>query len=345
MRLLALLMGAAMTGRYYFGGEFPKVDFVFTQNACDTNGKCQLLLAEQLGANYVMVDIPVVGNYKQTRRPYYVDYVAAQFNEAIEKIKRISGRPHDDEKLIEAIYNRCTVEVLWAEIMALNQAIPSPMDMKSQYTFLVPLLVAKYKPETVEFYRALKQEMEERVKQGIAAVPTERCRLLHHGAPPWHSLRFFRVPQAYGAVFIGSDFSIVQFAAFEEKPDGKFGPSRDPREAGVVLRNREEALRFFAEWYLERAAFTWCGAQTRIDHQLHLVKEWRVDGVVYHVDRGCENNTSGVLESKMGVSQALGVPTIVYEGNRGDTRDWSEIESIDRLESFLESMGLKKLEE
>lgn len=338
-------MGSVLTDHFYFGGQFPKIDFVFTQNACDTNGKCQLLMAETLGAHYVMVDIPVVGDYRQSNKPYYVDYVAAQFNEAIEKVSRISGRKYDDEKLIEAVYNRCSAEILWSEIMMMNQVTPCPMDMKAQYTFLVPLLVAKYKPETVEYYKGLKQEMEERVKEGIAAVPTERFRLLHHGAPPWHSLRFFRVPQAYGAIFMGSDFSIIQFAAFEEKPNGTFGPRQDPREIGVKLRNREEALRFFAEWYIQRGASTWCGAKTRIDHQLHLVKEWHVDGVVYHVDRGCENNTSGVLESKIGVSNALKVPTMIYEGNRGDTRDWSEAESIDRLESFLESVGLRKLEE
>lgn len=338
-------MGSILNDRFYFGGNFPKIDFVFTQNACDTNGKCQLLLAEQLGVPYIMIDVPLVGDYNQRHRPYYIDYIAAQFHEAIEKVHRISGREYDDEKLIQAINNRCRNEVLWAEIMMLNQTIPAPMDMKSQYAFIVPLVVAKYKQETVEFYEGLKQEVQERVNQGIAAVATEHCRLLHIGAPPWHSLRFFRIPQAYGAVFIASDFSIIQFGGFEEKPDGTLGPKKEPKDMGITLRNRDEALRFFAKWYMERGAVDWCGVQTRLSHHRHLVREWHVDGTVYHVDRGCENNTSGVLETKLGISQTLSVPTLMYEGNRGDARDWSEAGSIDRLESFLESMGLRKLED
>ena len=338
-------MGSLLTRRFYFGGPFPSIDIVFTQNACDTNGKCQKLIAEQLGIPCIMVDIPVIGDHSKRLAAHYVDYVTVQFNEAIERICRVSGRMYDDEKLIQAIYNRCRSEVLWSQIMMLNQTIPAVMDMKSQYSMFVPLVMARHKEETVKFYEALKEEVEERVARGIAAVGEERCRLLHYGAPPWHSLRLFRLPQAYGAVFIGSQFSMMSFGAFEIKPDGRLGPKLTPQEQGVDLKNRDAALRFFAAWYLDRAASGWCGTQPRIDSQVHLVKEWHGDAVVFHLDRGCENNTSGLLETKVAVAESTGVPTMVYEGNRGDSRDWSEAETMDRLEAFLESLGLKKLED
>ncbi|MFQ5826972.1 MAG: 2-hydroxyacyl-CoA dehydratase subunit D [Dehalococcoidia bacterium] len=338
-------LGSMMLDRFYFGGPFPRPDLVYTQVACDTNVKNATIIAEHFGIPHFSVDVPVYLGYPPRLKEHFINYLVSQFQDIIEGIGRATGRQFDDERFIQALYSRFQTEVLWAEIMMLNQAVPAPMDLKSMFTLFVPLIIMKEKPEAVTFYQGLKEEMEDRVKNGIAAVASEQCRLLHDGLPPWFSLRIFRLPQSYGAVFIGSHYSIVQFGAFEEGPDGRLRPRQTPQQQGIRFRTREEALRFFAEWYLDKMGTEGYFPGAKLEGQVHLVKEWHIDGVVFHNNRGCEGQSQGLLENKAALGERLGVPTLVYEANAADSREWAEEQVIDSLESFMESLGLTRLEE
>ncbi len=337
-------LGSMMMDRFYFGGPFPRPDLVYTQIACDTNVKNAAIIAEHFGIPHFSVDVPVYQGYPNRLKEHFINYLLTQFEEIIEGIGRATGRRFDDELFIEAVYNRCRSEALWAEIMMLNQAIPAPMDLKSMFTLYVPLVIMKEKPEAVAFYEGLLDEVKGRVKDSIAAVATERCRLAHDGLPPWFSLRIFRLPESYGAAFVASHYGIVQFGAFEEGPGGVLQPRRDPRQQGIDFRNRQEALRFFAEWYLDKMGTEGYDRRAKLAGQLHLIKEWHIDGIVFHNNRGCEGQSQGLLENKAAVAKELGVPTLVYEGNASDIREWSEEQVIDSLESFMETLGLDRLE-
>ena len=59
------------------------------------------------------------------------------------------------------------------------------------------------------------------------------------------------------------------------------------------------------------------------------------------MNRGCEGLTRGKMEARLAV-QEMGVPTMVYEGNGSDKRDFNEPQVISRLQSFFESMGLTR---
>ena len=53
-----------------------------------------------------------------------------------------------------------------------------------------------------------------------------------------------------------------------------------------------------------------------------------------HLNRGCEGLASG----QMSVRRALvasGIPTLAYEGNMGDRRDFNEAETLGRIEVFM----------
>ncbi|MBF8265660.1 MAG: benzoyl-CoA reductase, bzd-type, O subunit, partial [Dehalococcoidia bacterium] len=49
------------------------------------------------------------------------------------------------------------------------------------------------------------------------------------------------------------------------------------------------------------------------------------------------------LEFRLGVQKA-GIPVLTYEGNMADKREFDESQTIDRLEAFMESLGLHKLD-
>lgn len=335
-------LGSALLGEYVFGGEFPKPDFIFTPMPCDNNGKIGQVLSEFYEAPFVGIDVPVLWELGDGYEPHQVDYVVDQFLQGIETIERLYGQTYNDEKLYEAIYNRCACEVLWSEISILNQHTPAPMDLKSQYTFMAPLVNRKHKAETVQFYRELKQEVEDRVADGIAAVPDEQIRLAHDGIPAWHSLWLFRWAEAFGAAFVGGHYTLTGFGAFDLGPDGRLQPRKDPREMGISFQNREQALRFLAEWFLHEITIGGHMIRPRRWFQDHIVREWHVQGLVYHLNRGCPSFSAGAMETKIEIEKDLDIPVLVYESSSTDPRDFDKVAIMDRWESFFEQLGLRR---
>ncbi|MDP2728581.1 MAG: 2-hydroxyacyl-CoA dehydratase, partial [Dehalococcoidia bacterium] len=188
---------------------------------------------------------------------------------------------------------------------------------------------------------ALKEEVRERVDQQIAAVPNERCRLFHDAQPPWYFLQLFRQPEAFGAVFIGSPHIYTMGGAFEVPEPGVVRVKKDPKSQGITFRNRDEALRFMAEWDLTHALYECWLIRNKIELTLAMVRDWKVDGLVFHHDRACQGLALGQMEVRLAL-QEQGVLTTGYEASFGDKRDFSENQVLDRLETFLESLGLRR---
>ena len=76
---------------------------------------------------------------------------------------------------------------------------------------------------------------------------------------------------------------------------------------------------------------------------LKFVKDWHVDGVLMHLNRGCEAGCMGVLETRHELMEA-GIPVMPYEGSVADERELDEGRILNRVDIFLESLGLKKLQ-
>jgi len=75
-----------------------------------------------------------------------------------------------------------------------------------------------------------------------------------------------------------------------------------------------------------------------------IVKQWKVDAVLLHYNRGCEGLSVHIAENRLGLMKS-GISVFPFEGNMGDERDFDLTGTTTRLTSFFESMGLKKLKE
>jgi hypothetical protein len=62
------------------------------------------------------------------------------------------------------------------------------------------------------------------------------------------------------------------------------------------------------------------------------------------LNRGCEGLSVGQTEARLALIDT-GVPTMVYEANMADKREWDDREVRDRLDSYMESLGLTRLED
>ncbi len=324
---------------------WPKPDFLFTGHACCTHAKWYQRAGElEGGAPYYALDLcchPLVPSWNENQ----LNYIVQQLAEFIPWAEKVTGRKFNDEKFIEAIHNECESSRLFGEICMYQRNIPAPMDEKTMFSFYVFESLAPHRKEIVEFYRRLRDEVQDRVERGIASYPVERYRVVTGGAqPPWAFLQIWRYLQReYGVISVGSLYTFGLQTEWEEDEQGNFIPAKTPKEKGLRITNREEALRAYAEFKLKNwvlaGLFSLDFAPMIIKK---MVQQWHVDAVILHFNRGCEGSTSGATEMRLALVEE-DIPVLTYEGSMADYRDFDLPRTMARVDAFLEGVGLKKL--
>jgi len=341
--LSRLYLGSMFAGESPFG-PFPRPDFCFMYHACDIQGKWFQVVSEHFGVPYFCIEQPVTYPPEEARRRRNIKYLAEQFYDFIQWGERVLGRKFDDERFLKATYNSLECQSLWGEICCMNKAVPAPLDERALYALTAVACIMRHKDEAVAFYRELRDEIAYRRDEGIAAVAGERYRMMHDNQPPYYFLELYQIAERYGVVCIGSHTSFYLIGAFETGPDGRLRGRRTPREQGVEFRSREDIVEFLARWYEDMPFYQDIMVpELRLHNTLRLVEEWGVNGVLIHINRGCEGVTSAALLIRNALKER-GIPTAIYEANYVDRRDFSQSQVVDILESFLESQGLTPLE-
>ncbi|MDO8637227.1 MAG: 2-hydroxyacyl-CoA dehydratase family protein [Dehalococcoidia bacterium] len=332
-------VGSMFLGKTPFG-PFPKPDFVLCANQCDSKGKWFQIVADHFNVPYFCIEYGTSGDDgKVTVNENGVNYITAQFNEFIDWVQKFTGRPYDNQKLIDAVVNMYKVRCYWGEILQLQASIPAPLEYKLLLPFFLNLEYWSYKPEVLRLMEALRDETKYRVANGIAPMPRERLRVLHDGLPPWYALYLFRYLREHDVAVVGGSNHFMFISPVQKIRDGIFRPM-DPVDWDGVPKTREEALRWraivscFSEQRSAEAKLKYHYTQTAIE-------AWKANGIILEFDRGCEGFTLHNAEIKLALQKA-GIPVMVYEANRADFREWSWSHVADSMDAFLESMGVPR---
>jgi benzoyl-CoA reductase subunit B len=212
------------------------------------------------------------------------------------------------------------------------------------YSLYVLTTLNPQRKEVTDFYNELRDEVKDRAERGIAAVAHERYRVITDSQPPWAALQVFRyMEKEYGAVSVGSWYTFGLMGAFDEEADGTVVPYRTPQDRGLQLSTREEALRAYADYRLRNwgwRIFQSVDERLRITNQ--LVDQWKVDALISHLNKGCEGTSIGILEARLDLLKK-NVPVMTFEGNMADTRDFDLERTLARIDTFLDGLGLEKL--
>ncbi len=344
--------GSKLLHTYAFGGPFPEPDFYWQFHLCCSHGKWYQEAAriEGKGRPVFITDVGVGPYFKRNERTghFYPDpnkngirYVTDQVHEHIGRLEKITGRTYQDELLFEATENYFNMASLWAEICMLNQAIPAPLDEKTMFSLYVLTALNKSSKEYVDFYRELRDEVQDRVSRGIAALSTERARIMSDIQPPWGFLQIFRYIEQFGCVSVGSMYTINLQFSLDIMEDGTLRPLRTLKQRGIELKSRDQCLMLLAD---HLASNLW--GQNMQEHTLKsyiiekIYEQWHCNGIMIHYNRGCEGLSLNVAENRLYLVEK-GFPVVTYEGNMGDEREFDLAETQARIDSFMESLGLK----
>jgi benzoyl-CoA reductase/2-hydroxyglutaryl-CoA dehydratase subunit BcrC/BadD/HgdB len=288
-------LGSAITGKSPVGG-LPKPDFFLTTNAqCGTLTKWFERMSELYAVPLYLIDVPYTGG----KYPDYHSraYVEAQLYELANFLETISGNRLKRDRLVEVIAVANETTTLWADILSAASAVPSPISVFDQFFSMAPIVAQRGSNVALEFYRALKKEVFERVQKGVGAVPHEKYRLYWDSLPLWHELKWLsELLLSFEACLVSTVYTLP-WAEFRLDPENPFQSWTD------------EYVHYF-DWNLIR----------RVELILGLQKRYHLDGFIFHNDRSCKMFSMAIPQLKRIVQERSGRPGFILEGDHGDPR-------------------------
>ncbi len=323
-------------------GENVVPDFAWQLNFCPQVSKLLYLASQKLGIPYIYIEPLMGGDVEQSR-----EYIVEQLYEAIEKVKKITGREYNPDLLVEATRNELETYKLFAEVCVLNKARPAPLDGRDLVSLTLIKTVMAHTKESVNFYKFLLDEVKNRIQNKITPSGYELKRL-YMDAFPWPFPHALRYPETYGAVVVAGDHPFLD-AQVEEAETGEWIVRRGFDEKINSLKTMDDAIRALAwlwegglkvnrhslhNWHIEKTA----------EYPIRMAKEWHCDGLVLAAMLDCFQQMNFGMETKL-IADSKGIPNMLFYSILTDLRQFDLDAFQKKFDDFLsKDLGLVKLE-
>jgi benzoyl-CoA reductase subunit B len=314
------------------GTRLPQPDLLLlSYTGCFTFMKWFELLREEYRCPTVFLHVPYQGDGRQTpeQRAYMVQQIRRELIPALEKV---TGRKYDEERLRENLARSAASEDDLVAVLQSAKAAPSPIDAYFGAVYYVGPIFSAFRG-TVEggaYYRALREEVEERAAQGLGPetpsgrLDRQKYRLVVEGPPNWtHFREFWRMFADEGAVVVASTYSKVGGTydfGFRHDASDPLGTMADYCSGCYTNLNLPERVAM-----LER-----------------YVREYKADGFLVHSIKSCNSFSAGQLTILREVEKRTGIPGGFLESDLVDARYFSPANLKNRLESYFQMLDARR---
>jgi benzoyl-CoA reductase/2-hydroxyglutaryl-CoA dehydratase subunit BcrC/BadD/HgdB len=264
--------------------------------------------------------VPVIGVHSfrniGTITPYEIQDIAEQIKALIPTLEEVAGKNFDLDRFKEAVRLSRDCSRLWRTVLETASAQPSPWTFFDATIHMGPAVVARGTQEAVDYYHTLLPELQQRVKEGVAAIDGEKHRLYWEGMPVWGKLRpLAELFSSLKACVVASTY--CNSWIFDQlDPDDPFeSMGRAYTELFIV---RDEV---YKENYIEAC------------HKL-----FKFDGIIFHDAKTCPNNSNNRYGMPERLAKRLGVSTLTINGDLNDLRCYSEEQAKTQIEAFIEQL-------
>jgi len=309
-------------------GGMPEPDMMLGSSAvCDPRFKWYQAAGRYLNVPTYSIDVvapPVQAELKEVR-DYYIRYQEEQFRGLVEFLERQTGKKLDEDRLWETIKLGDEAWRLWYEIDRLRVAVPSPMPAQDHFSIMVAGHYYCGTEMAVNFYKQLYEEVKYKVENGLGVIPEEKYRLLYGGGlPPWHTLWIFNYFESFGAVFV-----------IENVYRGY-----DPVEVPSHVRDpiKYLAWRAFLRFTQRHEEAKKNSGHQVVERLLKLIRDYKIDGVVFHACRSCRATTVGQIHMKNLLGRYTDVPMMQLVSDMVDLRDYSEAQWKAQIGAFIDAL-------
>jgi benzoyl-CoA reductase/2-hydroxyglutaryl-CoA dehydratase subunit BcrC/BadD/HgdB len=231
-------------------------------------------------------------------------------------LENISGVKFDIDSFRETLELSKRATLLWKETLETAKSSPPPISFFDGTIHMGPVVVLRGTRQAVDYYEALLSELKENIKNGSGILETELCRIYWDGMPIWGKLK------SLSNLFIKNNSAVVAstycnswaFADFDEN---------DPFESTALA---------YTNIFINRSE------PAKLEMIKSFVKDFRIDGVIFHEAKTCFNNSNGSFGMPLRLKNETGVETLVIEGDLCDLRFFSEGQTTTKIETFLEQI-------
>jgi benzoyl-CoA reductase subunit B len=316
------------------GTRLPKPDLLLlSYTGCYTFMKWFELLREHYDCPTVFLQIPYQGD--GTLAPEHRQYVVDQLKaEVIPALERVSGRKYDEDRVRHFLSLSAQAEEDLVAVLQSARSRPSPIDAYFGAVYYVGPIFTAFRgtEEGVAYYRELRKEVEERMRQGEGPVTPsgplndQRYRLVVEGPPNWTSFReFWQMFTDEQAVVVASTYSKVG-GVYD------FGFRHDP----------SDPLGTMADYC--GGCYTNLNLPGRIDMVVNYVREYEADGFLINSIKSCNSFSAGQLMMLREIERRTGLPGAFVESDLVDPRYFSAANIRTRLESYLQMIAARRRE-
>ncbi|NLD36365.1 MAG: 2-hydroxyacyl-CoA dehydratase [Desulfatiglans sp.] len=266
------------------------------------------------------LNVPMVGIHTHRDigeiRGFQVSDIAKQTEALIPELEKVSGERFDMDRFKEAVELSRQTSVLWRACLETASAIPSPWTFFDATIHMGPAVVARGTKEAVDYYEVLLKELKERVAGKVAAIENERHRIYWDGMPVWGKLSTLSNQFAELNTCIVASTYCNSWIFDQLDPKDPFeSMGRAYTELFIV---RDEA---FKERYMR-----------------NCFEKYKFDGIIFHDAKTCPNNSNNRYGLSERISETLGIPRLVINGDLNDLRCYSEEQAKTNIEAFIEQL-------
>ncbi len=300
--------------------ELPAPDLVMcSSNICYTIVKWFENVAHKLGVPMIYIDMPFA--YERQPKDSNIQYVAEQVRESIiPRLEEITGKKFDKEKFRRICETSNEVVKWWKAACEVNRAVPAPMCGFDMFNYMALVVCARGQEEGAYLFRKWYFELKEKVEKGIGPWPDqeEKYRIIWDGIACWPNLSFtYKLLKKYGVNLVASTY-----------PNGWY------------IQYEPGSMESFAEGYYH--PYFVRSLDEGVDRLKRLVEDCGADGIIYHSNRSCKIMDFRQYETQRQIEKLTGVPSVMFDGDQGDPRVFSEAQFETRLQALIEMMEARK---
>ena len=326
-------LGMMKSGNVGPTGEFipdPSL-LLLSYTGCFTFMKWFEILRQEYDCPIAMLHVPYQADGAITSAMR--DYVVGQLrDEVIPVLERVSGRRYDEDRLRAMLRQSARAEDDLVFVLESARHRPSPIDAYFGGVYYIGPIFTAFRgtEEAVGYYRALREEIEERLAKGLGPVTpegemrTEKFRVVVEGPPNWTSFpTFWKMFADEGAVAVASTYTKVggvYDTGFRHDPD--------------------RPLETLAEYCL--GCYTNLSLPSRVDLISRYVRDYDADGLLVHSIKSCNSFSAGQLMILREVEERTGRPGGFIESDLVDPRYFSAANIKNRLESYFQMIEQRR---
>jgi bcr-type benzoyl-CoA reductase subunit B len=301
-------------------GGLPRPDMLICcNNICGTVLKWYEIQARYYNCPLFILDTP----FCHTRYPEEAErYVKRQIGEYIAFLEQVCGRKYDYDRMQEVGRLSLAGQRLWQAVLDTATHRPAPLSAIDAFIHMALIVTLRGTQQAIDYYTLLLGEMNDRIAQGIGAVPRERYRLLWDNIPIWYRMKWLSETfAAHDACLVADTYTSAWCGTLKYLDENDFLGSMAQGYARIYLN---------------------IGVDEMAGQVCDLVDKYEADGLVMHSNRSCKPYSFGQYDIKRIVQEKRDLPTLIIEADMVDERHFSEGQVESRIDAFMELIRQKK---